>query len=330
VESIHLLQTEDAWTRATGYFVQNLLGDRNEVRLYYLDHLAEIIEISDERRKLQLVTMLADHYQQEAAKNSYNRDHYSKWLMRTIGKQGLLPSFCHLFTPIPYEIGFNQMLIRCLINNGQLTDAETYCEQQIAVNVYDEYDLPYLHFLAEIYEKSGSEAGKVRVATDLLRFTFSLDDYRYVSERLPAEDVQKLRSKILSRARKAAQNHNADAAAFCFGLLLHEQKYSKMIGYIGDETPYSVILKFFEPMILADKTGLLARLLAKSDRGLYSGTGEEVPEKSFPEMAAMLINKFGRDPLLAAIKEWEKHRWHGALNRFTRYLKDQLETMKGT
>lgn len=195
---------------------------------------------------------------------------------------------------------------------------------QIAANVKDEFNVPYLTLLKEIYTRRGDANKLMAVVSEMLPFTFSIDDYKYVASALPETEQQKLRLRLLNRTKRISNSSNPAAAEFSFALLLHEKKYSKMVREIRSDTTFGIILKYFDPMFQYDKVGLLDAMLDKSDRLWYSNPEHEADEQVFPELFDIVVKSYDSNLLLKSIRAKLNHNGYAFGNRFVKYVKQRL------
>ena len=322
VAAIHNLQTEAAFENAVGYFVRHLTTEDGAVRIYYLKHLKNIGDLSSEARQLLVIAMLAKHYKGLATGNFYNYGQYTKLLFDMVERANLLEAFYEIFEPIRYDNTYNCKLIKLLIDHEELPKAERLCKQQISANVRGEFDIPYLELLKEIYTKADSEEGLCEVLSELLPYTYSVDDFYFVSERIEEQERQKLRSGIMSRARNASRNFDSAAAAFYYAVLDREGKYKKMIEVIDNYIPYRIIVQYFEPMARTDRSLLLAAILNRSDSSWYFEVEDELDDDAVSQLYTLLTDLFGEDDLQNALYNHERKGYHRS-NRLIAFVKNK-------
>ena len=326
VEPLDMLQVEEAWDKAIGFFVAQIPDGVNRVRMHYLLHLKNIINISTEQRKIKLIDCLIKQFEKAKPDTLTNGDDYCKIVFEIACDYNLFPKYSRVFKPIRFNNEHNKKLIGLLIENNHLDLSKKYCAEQIKYNFRDEYNLLYLNFLKTIYLIQKDEAALVPVVTALLPFTFDFDDYLFVSERLPGDERKKWRTKMLTRSRNIAYPHKKNGVTFYFKLMESEKNYRKMIEYIDSYTPYGIIQQYFERMVQADKTKLLEVMLRKSDDYGW-GMKYEDKEKDaacFPELFSLFEKHYTRDYLKLVISSAEKGRFYYQTNHFIGYLKKQL------
>ncbi|MCW3105804.1 MAG: hypothetical protein JWQ09_310 [Segetibacter sp.] len=325
VEPVNNLYNEDLWKTAVGYFTQQI-NDKHKIRMHYVFHLKNILSISSEERRNALIDLLATLYKKRFSENISNGNQYTKALFEIMEEYGLIHKYYKLFQPITFDNDFNVKLIRTLIDNNEPKDAEEYCKKQIQDNYKDEYNVPYLELLKEIYTVEKDEVNLAQVLSQLFPTTYNFDDFLYIYDRMKdAEEKKKWRTKILSRAKNASNNYNKSATGFIFKLMDYEKKYLKMIGYINSQTPYHVILEYFEPMALTDKTSLLKALIDK--RESYFRSGFEDAEKDqaiFPQLLARLLRYYKAEYLVRAVNEIAKEKYYYTPNSFIQYLQKKI------
>ncbi len=329
-ENIAALYDDAAFYTATGYFKKYIPDGTKGIRMHYFLHLKNIIALSSDARRKVLVDALATQYSSASPDRLSNGALYTKTFFELVQQSGLLDHYYTLFKPIRFDNAFNQMLIEGLIEKAHLDSAEKQCQAQIAENVKDVYNVPYLVLLKKIYTIKKNEAALADVLAQLLPFTFDYDDYRFLSERMPeGEEKRKWRTKIITKAKNASHNYNKAATGFYFRLLDGEKSYKKMIDAIDSYTPFGIILQYLDPMAEADKAKLLNAIINKSDEfgfGLFS-EDRKVDAACFPALLAALRKHFTAAGLLQAVKQAQASRIYFRGNHFLTYLQKTLRAV---
>jgi flavodoxin len=327
VETIAGIYDEQSWSAATGYFITHITDKNRNIRFYYLQHLQNIISLSSGDRKKLLVNEIVNQYSKLKPDNMVYGDTYTQRVFDMVEEQGFFEKYYTVFKPVEWSNAYNEKLIGLLIENKHHSLAEKYCRAQIAGNYREEYNIPYLKLLKQIYAVTGNEKGMADVLTQLFPYTFLFEDYLFITARMnDDEEKKKWRTKILSRARNASRNYSHAAMLFCFALADHEKKYVKMIEYIDGYTRYDIILRYFELMARTDKTRLLQALLGKSDEYNWGSSMEsrEKDDAVFPELYTTVLKHYTADYLKAAIKKAEHPAWYHRTGRFVNYMKKSL------
>ena len=329
VEPVSNLQVEEGWDKAISYFINHVPDRINNVRMHYLIHLQNIISISSQERQIKIIDLLAKQFEKSKPETLLDGKAYCKFIFEIVERHGLFAEYYGLFRPIHFDNVYNQKLISLLIENNYLAIAKKYCDAQIEYNFKEEYNIPYLNFLKEIYMIQKDDEALAKVRAVLFPFTFDFDDYLFISSKLPEEERKKWRTKMLTRARNASNGRNMPAMEFCFKLADAEKNYRKMIDYIDSYTPYGIILKYFDGMALTDKDNLLFTLLRKDD-GYGWGLpyeNEEEEKAHFSELFNLLKRYYRTDYLKMVIGNADKERRYFRLNKFIAYVKQELSMM---
>ncbi|MEJ7682787.1 MAG: hypothetical protein WKG06_33990 [Segetibacter sp.] len=244
VEPIANLYNEDLWKKAVDYFTQHI-HDKNNIRMHYVFHLKNILRVSSEERRNILIDLLATLYKKRFSENTSNSNQYTKTLFEIMEEYELINKYYKLFQPVTFDNDLNIKLITTFIDNNEIKAAEQHCQKQIQSNYREEYNVPYLELLKEIYTLENDEVNLSKVLSQLFPYTYNFDDFLYIYDRMQdVEEKKKWRTKILSRARTASGNYNKAATEFTFQLMDHEKKYLKMIDYIDSGTPYHLIPQY--------------------------------------------------------------------------------------
>ncbi|MDB5148025.1 MAG: hypothetical protein JWQ57_2045 [Mucilaginibacter sp.] len=324
--ALNILQNDGAWYRAAGFFIDHVFEGANNVRIHYLLHLQNIISTSSPERREKLIDLLAGQYKNINPELLFNGAPYTKIIFGLIETHNLFPKYYKIIKPIRFDNGFNQNLIRLLIENNHIELAGQYCREQIKLNYREEYNIIYLTLLKEIYTVQGDEENLAGVLTQLFPLEYNFDDYLFIIDRLPVDEQKAWRTRVLRNAGQASYGVKSEALIFRFKLMDYEKNHKKMIDYIDSDTPYGIILKYFEPMAAANKTRLLDVLSRKSDNvWLLSGIRKKDGDDCFPQLFDLAKKYYGAEYLIMVIKQIETgSRYYTTLNRFFTYIKQQL------
>jgi hypothetical protein len=190
-------------------------------------------------------------------------------------------------------------------------------------NYRQEYNILYLKLLKEIHLIEKDEEALAIMLPVLVPFTFEFDDYLFVKERLTGEERKKWQAKMLAKSRNVSSPYKKAATVFFFKLADTEKTYRKMIDYIDSDTPYSIILQYFESMVLTDKNRLLEAILRKTEDYGWNQRREN-DEAYFPELFKLFVKYYQADYLKMVISSAEKGRLYFRPNNLIVYIKQQL------
>lgn len=323
--TIGALQNMEAWHKAMSYFIDAIPDGSNNVRMHYLYHIDNILADTDDKYRLPILDLLAAQYKNTMVEQLLNKAQYNKTMFVILERYDQLERYIDIFQPARYENEFNLRLIQALIAQQRFDIAKKFCIGQIQGNYRDEYNVPYWLLLKQIYTSQNDTTELLKVLSELMPYTFSFDDYLVISASMDEEEQKKWRTKILSRASNAARNNSA-AGEFCFSLMAHDKKYKKMIDYIESFTPYSTIITYFEPMVMADKNQFLKTLARHTyDYGYYGLSGKRQDEQvnSLPLLYEKIRKHYTADFLKMYIAQEEKSTFYRT-NRLLDYIKKKL------
>lgn len=327
VEPIAQLYSDEAFDTATAFYRTHLFDEHRQVRPHYLQHLQKVLSLSAPGRLAAGTKKLVQHYTAANPAQLVNGSAYTKSLFEFVERQAFLSDYLTVFKPITYDNTFNTQLIEKLIEAGALELAEKYAREQILGNYREEYNLPYLELLKRIYSLQRDEDKLAGVTAQLLPYTLDFDDYLFLYNHMPeSEEKKKWRTRIINKAKNAFSYREDGPKDFYFRLLDHEKSYKKMIGAINSYTPYRLIVEYYEPMALTDKTALLRAIIDKSDSysWRYLDDKEENDEHYFPALLAALVKTYGKQMLLVAVKGAEAGRFYYRPSEFIAFLKKAL------
>ncbi|MEO5997391.1 MAG: hypothetical protein ABIN89_11675 [Chitinophagaceae bacterium] len=318
LEPLHNLQSEIAWDIATGYFADRIDDGTIGLRTNYLLLLNSLLETSCMERRERLSVKVVKQYAKRKPQRYYEDEKmYTQTVFNIIKDAGLFPVYHDTFKPLSLLDDYNEKLINLLIDSGHLKMAEKYCNEQIDGYYRQENSKVYLQLLKEIYKRENDNAKLLAILKELIPKTFNFDDFLFINEQLATEDERKKwRYKILSKADNKA-SYDPNALAFFFNLMNHEQKYKRMLEYIRENTPYSIIVKYAEKLAMADKKDFLTRIINKSDHW----RDESKDKEHYPELLGILDKYYSRDQIEWEISELEKSRWNAGRNRFVVFFR---------
>jgi hypothetical protein len=322
VEPVSMLQVEEAWDRAVGFFINHVPDGVNRVRMHYVGHLQNIMNVSSRERQLKIIDWLARQFEKCTPDTLMNGTLYSKFIFAMVNEHDLFARYGRMFKPIRFDNEYNRELLELLIEHKELTLAKEYCLEQIKYNFRDEYNVLYWTFLRELYLIENDEENLAKILALLFPFSFNFDDYLFISKRLPEDERKKWRTKMLTRARSISAPYKKNAMVFYFKLADADKAYRKMIDYIEHDTPYNFILEYFEPMALTDKNRLMEAIIRKHDD---SGWGKKSEKDTgyFPELYQLISKHYTADYLKMVIKNSEKSRYF-IPNKLISYIKEQV------
>lgn len=325
VEPLHNLLDEDAWNHSTGFFINRIYKNTSTIRIPYLILLINIFDVSNIDRKKRLAGTLAKQYAAAKLQSFYNAEVYTDVIFRLVKTSDLFEDFYKIFKPVQFRNNYNVELISLLIKHNHLRLAEKYCEEQIRDNYRQEYNLPYLQLLKQVYTIENDNKKLSEVLKELFPLAFDFDDYLFISAQIENEDEKKKwRTKMLTRARHM-NAYNIHAITFAFDLMAHEKKYSKMVDYIDSYTPYGIINRYAANMALTAKMEFLKRIVHKDDNyGFRSETWSEDDNIIFPELLGTLLKYYSKAEIKMAINVAEKSSRFYRLNRFVTFIMENL------
>ena len=320
LEPLNNYANEDGWKKVVQLFLKAIADNNSELRDYFFIFIIKLIEISKGDRKTFLIDEFIKTFEKCKLKHLYDGDHPSKKLLEVVEAAGLFKQYAAVFKPITFDNAYNIKLIKFLIDNEDYKLAESYCHQQISYNYRDEYNLPYLNFLKQIYLVTQQQLSLRNVCTKILPLTFDFEDYLLVIKSFDNELLQKdFRTKIYTKARSNARNGYIAADYFCFKILDLENKPLKMIEIINDYTPYSRIVEYFETMFAANKDLLIKAITNKSEPWNLRGTKIEEGEEIFKQLYELIKNNYGEVSTTMAFNNIKSKNYYST-NKFIEYV----------
>lgn len=318
IASLQQLPTDERWLVAIGYFADRVTGMHATLRIPYLSLVVNVLSNSNQTRKIAVINKIVEQYTKCNLSVMDNSNIYTKTIFGLVQDSDLFKNYYKVFKPIRFDNEYNEELIRRLIEYNHIKLAEKYCLEQIEANVRDEYNECYLQFLKEIYTIEKNEKKLAEVLKGLFPLTFDFEDYLFICGQMEIEEERKKwRTRMLVRARQMPSFYK-NAVMFPFRLMDYEGKYKKMIEYIDSSTPYSIIVKYADKMILADRNSFLNELLHKVDD--INMEDEEI-STDISSLAKILENNYSKIELQQVIYDIQKRGWFYQENILISFLK---------
>jgi Mg/Co/Ni transporter MgtE len=139
----------------------------------------------------------------------------------------------------------------------------------------------------------------------------------------PTEQT-KWQTLITAKAIAAGKSFNKDATTFLFHILNDQKKYGEMISQISDTTPYSVILKYCENMLAADKARFLNKMAHKYEKRIWNIPPQEDNTHIFPELTSLFRNHYSTKTLSEILEKTARQLANHHINPFMKYLQNHL------
>lgn len=327
--AINSLENDEAWQKAVNLVTDSFIDAEKRFNPHYANQLFTLIETSDEARRQYAFEKLKDF---AIVYNAHTAQYWYFELLKAFFysaiKHGVFEQYASLFKVGYGENEFNITLIKELIKTGRSDQAEKFCRDCELANYKDEYNVPYWILLKQIYTHTENRAGLAEVCRKLLPFTYDFNDYLLVAENIASdEERKKFRAKIYASAKQSSYLPYR-RKEFCFSLLDHEGKYTKMIELVQQYSTYYLIVQYFEKMFLTDRARLLKAILDKYRNDHYFYHGEEnaakeaLDKEHVPVLHNLLKQKYDNSFLSAAFRAKVNDRWAYSRNELVRYYEE--------
>lgn len=259
------LRDETLWQDATGHYIEHVQRVDTFVLEQYWKLLSLLYMATGQPRKRVLAERLISMFKENPPKEGHIIKPPDPMLLKMAIDNELFRDNFTVFLPLRFDNDHNTRLIRELITIGEYRLAERHARAQIQSNYYDHYSASYFALLQIIYRKEADIPRYYEATKQLLPHNFNLEDYEYYMENTAdAAEKKVMRTRLINKATHAIYD-TPEAVRFLFGLMDKENNYKKMLGYINNMTPYSLIASHAAGMIQADSTLFIKKLLEKED-----------------------------------------------------------------
>jgi hypothetical protein len=322
ITCVNNLQDEEIWEQSVTLWSAYIARVNHYFGSRYLFNFLQLYETSGDSRKKKLALIVANHFTRSKKPGA----DYARFVFKLVDENSMFEEWFSKFSLLSDDIEFNKFYISALIRIGQTDLAENLAFSQIRTNSYRADNITYYLLMGEVYKRTGDEKKLGGVLLQTVPYTFDFDDYLIAIKYLPDEQKQKsFRGHLISSARNHHHPTGSKNHEFLFRITDYEKKYKKMIDYIHDRTPYSLITKYFEPMFLTDKAALLEAMLRKRDYEgwLYTKEQDESDKQRFAELNE-LFRKHYTEPYLKLILKHAQKEWYHGLNSFMRFVERNI------
>lgn len=325
--AISQLQNPETWKHTVNNIINSFLDERKILISPYVQQVYSVLDVSDDDKKAFIFERLKSFALEHKKNPSYWYFDFTRSLFYKTVAHKVFEKYFSLFFVSDWQNDYNITLIGELIKIRKFEEAEKLCKKCVSGNYREEYNVPYWVLLRKIYLATDNKAQLINICRLLLPYTFNFDDYLLVIENTPSEDERKkYRTKTLNAARRTSNNMLYQGIEFCFALLNHEGKYSKMIELVESYSTYNLVIKYFEPMFATDKLRLLKALVEKSEISNYNFYSEktrlqeEEDNEKVPVLLDLMMQKYDRNFLQTAFKAKLNDRWSYSQNRLVQYF----------
>jgi hypothetical protein len=129
-------------------------SSKSEMRVELIILATELLKSKEKKYSEVILAEFLSHYQELFKNLTWAESEYTYLLAETIIKLNLSEEHFAKLKPVRYANEFNLELINFLVKKKEYTLAEKYALEQIKVNYYEEYNVPYNSILKGIYYKN--------------------------------------------------------------------------------------------------------------------------------------------------------------------------------
>lgn len=315
---------DEGWKLAVKYYVNNIpFEEELTFRIHYVSVLQGVHEKSNATRKKIILLSLAKIIKDTEKQNYDNPADYQRIMLDMIDADRDNAVCLSVLKPIREDNVYNIKLIKLLIAHGQTETAISHCNIIIKGNYISDYNVPYLKILKTVFNES-KDKRLVDVLKSLLPLEYNYEDHLLLMGLLSANEQTKWQTLITGKAIAAGKTLNKNATTFLFDILNSQKKYTEMINQISDTTPYSVILKYCENMITADKARFMDKMIRKYEKQIWRFAPQEDNTLIFPDLASLFRKHYSTKTLSAMLEKTSRQLANHHNNPFMKYLQNHL------
>lgn len=323
------IKDEEYWDQAVGYFIGQILGPNNEVRLHYVSFLYQLIQLSSTERKTRLSTALIDQYETVYLSKEFDKERkYTIVMLNIVVEGGIFDEYGCLFQTLSSQYDYNILLIKSLIAHNNLDWAE-YCVLNVIDAEYGYYSFEdYLGMLKEIYTLKKDTKRLSTIMKHTVRHTFDFKAYLNVRKNMDDQERLEWREYMFARSRASVYS-SLNAADFSFRLLGHEKKYSQMIDQLDHAATYDIIDEYVHKLASTDSMRLFKQLIARTENTRKKLSKRQIDDLNplFERILRILQYSLKLEDMVAVFKEFQNKYRSSDPSWFVLYVGKQFKSL---
>jgi hypothetical protein len=316
------IHDDESWSICIGYFLSELISSHyGELRSEYINLIIGNFNSASSSKRAIIAQNLMKVYQSRKHDSVTASGQLLQFALRTVLANNQFAKYKDLFTPLKYANEYNLRVIDCLIEIGDLHQAEVFCLQQINQNTNSAYNFGYNVRLKEIYQESNNQAKLLPVLAGELLKEPDFENYKRVVSGTPNDtEFKKWRNLVLANARILAR-FDKKSADFSLALRHYEGNWQGLLAYVDENADYEIILKYSAELLDHLPELFIKKIIDKQDSQRDQILNEKDPARINAILEALFqisISKFGIEPLRLLIHE-RKGRFSSWVNFFVAY-----------
>lgn len=266
--TIYNIENNTEWEGIVRRYRKRIVDTKHFLHLPYYNELLRQYQLGDDKRRNFILLQTTNLWDISGNTfNEYKLKLQQPLLTEILKDTVLFKEYYKKFGCIYGQNKYNLELINAVIEIDDLAMTEKLCKGCIEANYNEEYSIPYLQILKNIYIKKNEQKKLKAVLEILLPYSFNFEDYEVLYNSIPGEEEKKkFRSKTLSRAKNSGYALREARIEFCFRLHAAEKIFSKMILLVRNFSTYKLINEYFEIMAAQNFTSLLNELVNRIER----------------------------------------------------------------
>lgn len=222
------------------------------------------------------------------------------FILKIIIDNGLFEKYATKFSPRLFENEFNIKLLDELMRIGHYDSVEDYCQEIIARNYQEKYDIPYLKYLVAIYKANNDNKKLAKLYSIYGKFIYDIEVYLYIKENVTVDEFKKYRMSVFTHARSSYQSGDLEAFNFYFEIKKLDGKEQDLFDMLENSYNLSFVNEYKEIAHALDEIKFV-KLLFRFEYGYRNN------KVTVENIANYVFNKVDKTTLQFYLKQFSSY-----------------------
>jgi hypothetical protein len=250
IKNLYTIKDIDVWKQSVQFYFSLIFKEN-----YFLHELAQCKKIYDYsstnaiQQKL-VVQVLENNLTLISEKSELPYFKFGieiqEFILKIIIENDIFEKYASKFRPRLFENEFNIKLLDELMKIGHHDSVELYCEEIIARNYQEKFNIPYLKYLVTIYKATNDNKKLAKLYSVYGKFIYDIEVYLFIKENLTIDEFKKYRMAVFSYARSSYQSGDLEAFNFYFEIKKLDGKEQDLFDMLQNSSNLSFVNEYKE------------------------------------------------------------------------------------
>ncbi|MET3045233.1 hypothetical protein [Flavobacterium covae] len=293
ITNLLLLKDFDLWCeRVEALIVFEITDGKKYTNFFYLDKIYKFSKTNELKLAffLNKLEEKAKPFLEKKIDWRLENFHLREFVLPIYIEHGVFAKYVKIFEPVKFQNDYNLLLIKALNELGENEKVEKYALDQIHSNYYEEFNIPYVEILDELYRKLEQNDKLALLLARHGKYIFSRNNYELIKKYAPLEDFKKYRQALLTNATNAIFYGNQEAFELYYQLKKEEGKQEFLFDILNKTNSYTIFNKYKEDAFKMSEIKFLKALCNIHNSSLYE-------KKEVNEIVQFIIKNYDEKQL---------------------------------